>query len=148
MTVDPENVLVHSWHVSSLVRLPLVSLNLLPPFATPLRTFLDSQLLLVFFLGGGGAPAAYGGSQARGQMGAAAAGLRHIHSNATSLTYAAAPGNAGSFNPLSEARDPSCILTDTSWVLNPLSPSRNFFEAFFLCTVLRSLSTFVGLEIR
>ena len=81
-------------------------------------------------------------------MEAAAAGLRHSHSNAMSLTYAAAPGNAGSFNPLSEARDPSCILTDTSWVLNPLSPSRNFFEAFFLCTVLRSLSTFVGLEIR
>ena len=29
------------------------------------------------------APAAYGGSQARGRMGATAAGLRHSHSNAS-----------------------------------------------------------------
>ena len=29
-------------------------------------------------------------------------------------------------NPLSKARDLTCILVDTSWVLNPLSDSRNF----------------------
>ena len=33
------------------------------------------------------APAAYRGSQARGLIGAAAAGLQHSHSNARSLTY-------------------------------------------------------------
>ena len=46
------------------------------------------------------APAAYGGSQAKGLIGAAAAGLRHCHSNAGSepatVTYTAAHGNAGS----------------------------------------------------
>ena len=38
--------------------------------------------------------AAYGGSQARGPIGATAAGLRH--SQAMSVTYTAAPGNARS----------------------------------------------------
>ena len=33
------------------------------------------------------APAAYGGSQARGLIGAVAPGLRHSHSNARSKTY-------------------------------------------------------------
>ena len=36
---------------------------------------------LVLFFGGGPAPAAHGGSQARGQMGAVAAGLHHSHNN-------------------------------------------------------------------
>ena len=38
------------------------------------------------------APAAYGGSQARGQIKAVAAGLHHSHSNARSLTHRARPG--------------------------------------------------------
>ena len=38
------------------------------------------------------APAAYGGSQARGLIGAVAAGLCHSHSNARSLTHWARPG--------------------------------------------------------
>ena len=45
-------------------------------------------------------PAAYGDSQARGGIGATAAGLRHSHSNAKSVrsaTYTTAHGNAGSF---------------------------------------------------
>ena len=44
---------------------------------------------------------------------------------AASATYTIACSNAGSFNPLSKARDWTCFLMDTSWVLNPLSPSRN-----------------------
>ena len=43
------------------------------------------------------APVAYGGSQARGLIGAAATGLHHHHSNvgfrATSATYTTAHGN-------------------------------------------------------
>ena len=35
---------------------------------------------------------AYGGSQARGQIGAMAAGLHHTHSNAGSLTHWMRPG--------------------------------------------------------
>ena len=46
------------------------------------------------------APAAYGGSQARGLIGAAAASLCHSHSNlgirTVSVTYTTAHSNAGS----------------------------------------------------
>ena len=45
-------------------------------------------------------PVAYGGSQARGLIGALAIGLRHSHSNArsraASATYTTAHGNTGS----------------------------------------------------
>ena len=43
------------------------------------------QFLLFCFLKA--APVAYGSSQARGQIGAVATGLRHSHSNAGSLTH-------------------------------------------------------------
>ena len=61
-------------------------------------------------------PVAYGGAHPRGQIGAAAASLRHSHSNARSesATYTAACSNAGCFNPPREARDQTLILTDTS----------------------------------
>ena len=75
-------------------------------------------------------PAAYGGSQVRGLIGAAAAGLRHNHSNtgskcichhatacgnARSLTYGEKPG----IEPAS-----SCALC---WVLNQLSHNGNAY---------------------
>ena len=41
-------------------------------------------LLCFVFVFGGAAPAAYGGSQARGPIGAVAASLHHSHSNARS----------------------------------------------------------------
>ena len=53
---------------------------------------------------------AYGGYQARGLIGAVAAGLHHSHSQAGFATYTAAPGNARSFNAPSEARDQTCNL--------------------------------------
>ena len=76
---------------------------------------------------------AYGGSQARGGIGAVATGLRHSHSNsgsklclqptpqlhhhqmgAASATYTTAHGNAGSLTHLSEARDQTLNLMVTS----------------------------------
>ena len=54
---------------------------------------------LVFFRA---APTAYGGSQARGPIGAVAAGLRHSHSNAGSTPQLTATPDP---NPLSKARD-------------------------------------------
>ena len=55
------------------------------------------------------APVAYGGSQARGQMGAFAASLYHSHSNDSSC-------QCQILNPLSEVRDRTFILMDASWV--------------------------------
>ena len=43
--------------------------------------------LLLFFGGGWAILAAYGGSQARGQIGAVAADLHHSHSNARSKPH-------------------------------------------------------------
>ena len=54
----------------------------------------------------------YGSSQARGRMGAGAAGLCHSHSSSWQCWI---------LNPLSEVRDRTCILMDTSWGLNLLS---------------------------
>ena len=53
---------------------------------------------LFFFCLFRAAPTAHGNSQAGGQMGAVAAGLRHSYSN------------AGSFNSLCWARDRTCVL--------------------------------------
>ena len=67
-----------------------------------------SMQLLSFFLLFRAAPVAYGGSQARGQIRAAAAGLHHSHSNMGSeprLQPTAQPGQHGILNPLSRARD-------------------------------------------
>ena len=65
------------------------------------------------------APMAYGGSQDRGQIGAASAGLHHSPQQhqiqATSVTCTTAvPSNV--LNPLSKARDRTCVLVDTSQV--------------------------------
>ena len=54
------------------------------------------------------APAAYGSSQARGQFGAVAAGLRHSHSNTRSKPC------LWIINSVSEARDQTCVLMDAS----------------------------------
>ena len=62
---------------------------------------------------------AYGDSQARGQIKAVAASLHHSHSNTRSeaclkpIPQLTAMPNP---NPLSEARDRTCILMDTSQI--------------------------------
>ena len=72
---------------------------------------LGPYFFLFFFLGPH--PAAYGGSQARGPVGATAAGLHHSHSNVRSeLRLWPAPQlrKHRIFNPLSKARDWTCNL--------------------------------------
>ena len=49
-----------------------------------------------------------------------------------SVTCAAAQGNARSFNPLSKSREQTCILTDTSRILNPRSHNMNSYESFVI----------------
>ena len=64
------------------------------------------------------ASVAYGSFQARGRIGAAAAGPSHSHSNAGSKLHRQPTPQlvAMLFNPLSEARDQTCFLMDTSQV--------------------------------
>ena len=55
---------------------------------------------------------------------------------AMSVTYTATHSNARFFNSLSEVRDRTRILMDTSWVLNPLSHNGNscfLFLNLWLC---------------
>ena len=59
------------------------------------------------------APAAYASSQARGLSGAAAASLYHSHSNARSVTYTTAHGNAGFLAHCSGSE----IEPVSSWIL-------------------------------
>ena len=77
------------------------------------------QLGLVWFGLFRATSVAYGSSQARGRIRAAAAGLHHSHSNAGSepdLQLTAPLMATWDPYPLIEARDWTCILMDTSWV--------------------------------
>ena len=83
-------------------------------------------LLLLLFLFRA-IPVAQGSSHARGRLGAAIATLYHSRSQARSkpCLWLEAHSNAGSFNPLSEGRDRTHILMDTSWILNPMRHNGN-----------------------
>ena len=84
--------------------------------------------LLFFFLIFMPVPVAYGGSQVRGQIGAGAAGLHHSHSKAGSEPHLQPMLQLWKhqiLNPLSEARDQTCIFMDANWILNPLSHNGN-----------------------
>ena len=73
-------------------------------------------------------PTAYESSQARGQMGATAAGLRRSQRNLGSeLHLQPTPQLMGTLDaqPTSEARDRTCVLMDTSQVCSPLSHKGN-----------------------
>jgi len=66
-----------------------------------------------------GVTRAYGSTQARGQIWAAAASLRHSHSNARSELHLLPIPQLRAMqilNPLSEAREQTRLLMDISWV--------------------------------
>ena len=65
-------------------------------------------------------PSAYGGSQARGRIEAVPPSLHHSHSNTRSVLHLP-PTPRGSWqhwklNPLSKARDQTCVLIDASQI--------------------------------
>ena len=75
-------------------------------------------------------PLAHGSSQARGQIGAIAAGLYHSHSNSRSMPHlqpAPQSPQCQILNPLSKAKDQTCVLMDTGqihfhWATTGTSP--------------------------
>ena len=76
-------------------------------------------LFFFFFLVFRATPVAYRGSQARGRIGAAAAGLCHSYSNTRSKTCLLPTPQLMQrriLTPLSEARDGTRVLMDTSRV--------------------------------
>ena len=89
------------------------------------------------------APTAFGGSQVRGHIGAVAAGLHQSHSNpdpshVCNLHHSSQQGRI--LNPLREARDPTCVIRDTTrfvstaprWELCLLSFLYFFFNRYVL----------------
>ena len=79
--------------------------------------------------------AAYGSSQARDQIGAAAASLCHSYSNqdqgqVCNLHHGLWQRHI--LNPVSEARNWTCILMDTNWVYNLLSHYKNSLDNWFI----------------
>ena len=97
-----------------------------------------SYSLSLFFCLFRASPIAYGSFQARSQIGAVASCLPiyHSHSNARSdrlcdLHHSSRQHQI--LNSLSEARDQTCVLMNTSQVLFPLSHNGNslFFFLFF-----------------
>ena len=73
--------------------------------------------------------------QARGGIRAAAAGLGNSHSNARSQPHLRPTPQLAAMldcDSLSKARDWTCILMDTSQVLNPLSHNRNSLNFFLI----------------
>ena len=90
--------------------------------------YLSSYLVFCLFRA---EPEAYGGSQARRPIGATAASLYHSHSN-TDLSCVwdlhRSSRQYWIFNPLSEARDRTRVLMDTSQVPNLLSHNGNYWS--------------------
>ena len=92
-------------------------------------------IYLIFFLFMA-TPAAYGSSQARTWIGAAAAGLHHSHTNAGSEAHLWPFGNGGSLTH--QARP--WMEPSSSWRLrqdlNPWSHNGNSINEFFKCVVI------------
>ena len=76
-------------------------------------------------------PVRYRSSWARGQIGAAAASLRHSNSNDTICDLWHSSQQCWILNPLKKTRDQICIIIDTSQVLNLLSHNGN--SSFSFC---------------
>ena len=88
-------------------------------------------------------PAAYGSSQARGQTGAVATmpQPQQPQIQATSGTYTTDCGNTRSLTQLSEARDQTHVLMDTSWVLVTRSATTGTPNVLFLKNTLSEVDS-------
>ena len=106
------NSLTTRRHLGAGCPLMIYCQNAIPNRGTVVGTF---SFLLFFFLLLRATPKACGSSQARGRIKAAAAGLHHSHSNTGSeLHLHPTPQLMVMLDPLTQARDGSRILVDTS----------------------------------
>ena len=102
-------VLQDSWRLSCSMSISL------PPWVCIIKR--HSKLFLFFPRLSRATPIAYASSQARGGIGAVAAGLHHSHSNRGSETrLGPTPQQRQILNPLGEVRDWTHVLMDTSRV--------------------------------
>ena len=95
------------------------------------------------------APAAYGSSQARGQIRAVAPGLRHSHSNTRfKLHLQPTPSSQQCLilNLLSKARDQTHILIGISWGRYQWA-TMGTPESLFYQTNIRSWADFIGIGV-
>ena len=82
---------------------------------------------------------AYGSSQARGQIGAAAASYRHSNTRSELLLRLHhSSWQCLVLNPLGKARDGTHVLMDTSWVGNLLSHNGNSLIHVLRCHILEN----------
>ena len=96
------------------------------------KTIIEKWISAFFFFLFRAELMAYGSSQARCQIGATAAGLCHSHApSELNCNLCHSSRQCQILNPLSEARDQTFILMDTSQVLNPLSHNRNSRSLLF-----------------
>ena len=89
------------------------------PFSNPEPTMVIAFIYFLYFLLFMVTAAAYGSSQARGRIGAIAAGLHHSCSNADLSHVCDLHSSSWQhqiLNPLSKAGDQTCILMDPSRV--------------------------------
>ena len=103
--------------------------------------YLCIYLFICLFAFSGAAPAAYGGSQASGPIGAVATSLRHSHSNAGSEPNPQPTPQLLAtqiLNPLSKARDRTRSLMVSSQILQPLRHDRNSCSVFVAICILYS----------
>ena len=96
-----------------------------------------------FFLLFRGAPAAYGSSQARGWVSAAAAALCHSSAGSNQCPWPTPQLMATRIlNPLNEARDLTCILMDASQIHFHCAimgtPGNKIIKPFFVCVLFRA----------
>ena len=98
----------------------------------------------ILFLGEGAVPTTYGGSQARGRIGA----ITLAYDTATAIwdpshicnLYTMAHGNAGSPDPLSKARDWTHVVMDISFICFHFTTMGTPSVLFVKKTILSSLS--------
>ena len=119
---------VHYWEQDVFTSIALLLFNLdRHSLIYPLQVFFCSFFVFILF-SFRATLVAYGSSQVRDQIEAAAAGHSHSHSNAGSSLISILHHSSRQsqiLNPLCKARGQTHILMDNSRVHNPLSHNRN-----------------------